>query len=103
MRPPSVGPAVTPSDTISAFIPSAWPRWLAGKVSTISASAGAKINAAPRPWMARAATSRTSDGASPDSADPAVNNASPPIQTHSRPTMSASRPNDKRVAAMTTR
>ena len=90
MRPPRVGPAVTPSETITAFMPSAWPRWLVGNTSTIRARAGAKISAAPMPWIARATTSSGSDGARPDSADPTVKTARPATQTRSRPTMSAS-------------
>jgi hypothetical protein len=103
MRPPRVGPAVTPSETISAFRPRAWPRWLLGKASTMRASAGAKINAAPRPWSPRAATRRARFGARPEKAEPTVKRARPPIHTRSRPAISASRLNDRSVAAMTTR
>ena len=49
MSPPMVGPAVTPSDTISALSPSACPRCATGNAPTISARAGAKTMAAPSP------------------------------------------------------
>ncbi len=103
MSPPSVGPVLMPSDTMTAFRPSALPRSLRGNASTTSAIAGAKMSAPPTPWSARAPTSSGSVGAIPQISDPAVNSATPAIHTRSRPTRSASRPKVSRLAAITTR
>jgi hypothetical protein len=60
-------------------------------VITIDKAAGA-MTAAPKPWIARAATSISADHASPHSSDEAVKTATPRMKTRRRPSRSAARP-----------
>ena len=57
--------------------------------------------AAPRAWTMRAATSRSTDGATPQSADATVNSPTPATNARRRPSRSVMRPHTMRKAAKT--
>src|SRR6267143_1398838 len=69
MSPPSVGPKLVPTANTTAFTPSARPRSARGKASAMMARPGAKINAPPSPWKARATTSMSRELAAPHGAE----------------------------------
>ena len=103
MRPPSVGPTLTPSATMTAFMPSARPRSLAGNALVSIAGLTAMMNAPPRPCSARAAINMPSETEAPQMAEPVVKIMSPATHIGLRPIMSAKRPVVNSTPAMTTR
>ena len=98
-----MGPKLVPIANTTAFTPSARPRSAGGKASAMIARPGAKINAPPRPCIARATTSIGRELAAAHSTEPSVKSARPVIHTGLRPTRSDSRPNVRSVPAITTR
>ena len=52
-RPPSTSPTNIPETPTMLLIPSAIPRWLAGKASVMIAAELASRHAAPTPWTIR--------------------------------------------------
>ena len=92
-------PAATAADAPQS--PMACERRSPGKASTTSASEAGTSIAAPRAWTMRAATSRSSEGAAPQSADATVNSATPVTKARRRPSRSVRRPQTMRKAAKT--
>ena len=66
-RPPSTGPRLRPSETLTPLRPSARPRSDASKVRAMTAGPIAVIAAAPQAWRTRNATSQAWLGARPHS------------------------------------
>jgi hypothetical protein len=98
--PPTTGPPDSPIDAPAAHMPTArarsrgsWKAWLS-RINEHGTS-----TAAPSPCNARAPIRTPSDGASPQSADAAVNSANPPTTTRRAPTRSPNAPADRMNAA----
>ncbi len=99
--PPRIGPVTAASPAASANRPNTPPRSCGGNSAGTSASVCGVIIAPPTPWIARAATSHSIDGARPHSADAAVNSATPRRNIRRRPKMSPARPDGSRNSAKT--
>jgi hypothetical protein len=99
INPPTIGPAMMPSDTIVPLMPSARPRSVGGKASVVMAKPRAKIMAAPTAWTTRAAISQPMVGESPARTEPVVKTTNPVVKIGFLPTMSPRRPKPRvRVA-----
>src|SRR3954470_2831431 len=90
--PPTAGPIASAKADTPAHVPIARPRSCGGKVFEMIERVPGIMNAAPMPWIARAATSRVWLGARPISALDAANTITPPTNMRRRPKMSPSRP-----------
>ncbi len=99
--PPSTGPVTEASPAASANRPNTPPRSCGGNSAGTSASVCGVIIAPPTPCSARAATSHSIDGASPQSAEAAVNSPTPSRNIRRRPKMSPARPDGSRNSAKT--
>ena len=90
IAPPTSGPSATPSPLTPAHTPRTSPRLPAGKASESSVSVRGRTIAAPAPWIARAATSASIDGASAASALAPVKTPRPIVNMRLRPKRSPS-------------
>ena len=90
--PPTSGPIASATAETPAQIPRARGRSSSEKAELTSASESVSIPAAPTPWMTRATTSTSIDGASAATTRPPEKIASATRKTRLRPTMSPSRP-----------
>ena len=88
--PPTSGPSATAIPLIPDHTPSASPRCCGGNASASSVSVSGVAIAAPIPCSARAAISRSLDGASADAAEATVNSAIPAMNIRLRPKRSPS-------------
>ena len=88
--PPSTGPVRTAIPAPASRRPIAAPRRSAGYAALTRASPSAMTSAAPAPCPARPATSTPASGASPQTADEAVNTDSPIAYMRRRPNRSPS-------------
>ena len=95
--PPSSTPATAPNAPTAPHAPRAVLRSFpsVNVVVRIERAAGV-INAAPKPWSARAPIRTPSLQASPEASDAAVNTTSPPMKRRRRPSRSATRPPSRR-------
>ena len=88
--PPTSGPSATPRPLIPPQIPSAAPRLAGGNASLTSVSVNGVTIAAPNPWIARAATSASIEGARAAAALAAVKMPTPTANMRLRPKRSPS-------------
>ena len=86
------GPAAAPMPARPTIVPMARSRRSGGNASLSTAMLVGKSMAAPAPCTTRAATSQSSDGAAPQSAEAMPNSATPVNSTRRRPKTSPSRP-----------
>ncbi len=73
--PPRIGPIRNATPNTAPTIPRAGPRSWSGSRAAITAVATGKMPPAPKPWMARPATSAPELPATTSTSDPAANNA----------------------------
>ena len=76
--PPTSGPLAMATPAMPPQIPTMAPRRAGGNAAVRMVRLSGMMVAAPRPWTARAATSRPAVGARAQAADAAVNSANPP-------------------------
>ena len=88
--PPTSGPNATPRPLIADHPPSARPRRSGGTASDRIVRVSGMTIAAPAPWMARAAISSPTPGASAAAADASVNTPRPMPNMRRRPKRSPS-------------
>ena len=106
--PPSSSPRNEPEMAAMELIPSAVPRWLAGKASVRMAVELANRNAPPMPWTTRQMISHSAASVpvsqvTARNIDATVKTAKPMLYIRTRPNMSPSRPKDTTSTAVTTR
>ena len=106
--PPSSSPRNEPAMAAIELMPSAVPRWLAGKASVRIAVELANRNAPPMPCTTRQMISHSAPAlpcsqVAASKIEPMVKIAKPMLYIRTRPNMSPSRPNDTTSTADTTR
>jgi len=95
--PPSTRPTALPPMAIAAQTPSALARSAPSlKVVEMIASAAGEMNAAPRPWSARAPISIPELVERPSSSEASVKTITPPRKSRLRPSRSPARPPSSR-------
>ncbi len=107
-RPPRISPTNEPAMAAIEFMPSAVPRWLAGKASVRIAVELANRNAPPMPCTMRQMMSHRAAAVpciqvTARKIEATVKTANPMLYIRTRPNMSPSRPNDTTSTADTTR
>jgi len=85
IAPLTIGPSATAIPVTALNMPIAVPRLSGGKAAVSSASASGRMNAAPAPWIARAAISMPTLELSAQAAEAAENSASPAANMRRRP------------------
>ena len=88
IAPPTSGPSAMARPAMAPHAPSARPRRSAGTASDRIVRVSGVTIAAPKPWRARAMTSRSPVGASAANADAPVNSATPMMNIRLRPNRS---------------
>ncbi len=90
MAPPITGPPATARPVRPCSAPIAEPRFSGGNAAPTSVRASGITNAAPMPWIVRAAISAPAPGASAEAAEASVNSARPKANRRLRPKRSPS-------------
>ena len=91
-QPPTTGPTASAIEETPAQIPMARARSAGGKALTMIERVPGIMNAAPIPWIERAATSQPSPGARPIVPEASAKTTTPSRNMRRRPKMSPRRP-----------